>query len=99
MARDNPTWGRRRIQAELALLGHEVAELTIAKYLHRPSPRPSPTWRAFLTTHARELVAIDFFVVPTPTFRLLFAFVVLRHYRRRPYHLTHTHTPHSPQPP
>src|SRR5262245_26046728 len=50
MARDNPTWGRRRIQAELALLGHEVAELTVAKYMHRPSPQPSPTWRAFLTT-------------------------------------------------
>jgi len=60
MARENPTWGRRRIQAELALLGHEVAELTIAKYMRRTSPRPSPTWRTFLTAHARELVAIDF---------------------------------------
>ena len=79
MARENPTWGRRRIQAELALLGYEVAELTVAKYMHRTSPRPSPTWRAFLTAHARELVAIDFFVVPTLTFRLLFVFVVLRH--------------------
>src|SRR6516225_4852026 len=63
MARENPTWGRRRIQAELALLGHEVAELTVAKYMHRLSPRPSPTWRAFLTAHARELVAIDFLSV------------------------------------
>src|SRR6516225_7562778 len=63
MARENPTWGRRRIQAELALLGHEVAELTIAKYMHRTSPQPSPTWRAFLTAHARELVAIDFLSV------------------------------------
>ena len=60
MARENPTWGRRRIQAELALLGHEVAELTIAKYMRRTSPRPSPTWCTFLTAHARELVAIDF---------------------------------------
>jgi putative transposase len=41
MARDNPTWGRRRIQAELALLGYAVAELTVAKYMHRTSPRPS----------------------------------------------------------
>src|SRR6516162_5760381 len=40
MARENPTWGRRRIQAELALLGHEVAELTVAKYMDRTSPRP-----------------------------------------------------------
>jgi hypothetical protein len=82
MARENLTWGRRRIRAELALLGYEVAELTVAKYMHRPSPRPSPTWRAFLAAHARELAAIDFFVVPTFTFRLLCAFVVLRHHRR-----------------
>ena len=60
LARENPTWGRRRIQAELALLGYDVAELTIAKYMRRTSPRPSPTWRTFLTAHARELVAIDF---------------------------------------
>jgi putative transposase len=82
MARENPTWGRRRIGAELALLGYEVAELTVAKYMHRTSPQPSPTWRAFLTAHARELVAIDFFVVSTITFHLLFVFVVLRHHRR-----------------
>jgi hypothetical protein len=37
MARENPTWGRRRIRAELALIGHEIAELTVAKYMHRPS--------------------------------------------------------------
>ena len=60
MARENPTWGRRRIRAELALLGDEVAELTVAKYMHRASPRPSSTWRAFLTAQARDLVAIDF---------------------------------------
>ena len=58
--------------------------------MHRLSPRPSPTWRAFLTTHARELVAIDFFVVPTLTFRLLFAFVVLRHDRRELVHFNVT---------
>ena len=53
MARENPTWGRRRIQAELALLGYTVAELTVAKYMQRTSPRPSPTWRAFLATLRR----------------------------------------------
>jgi putative transposase len=46
------------------------------------SPRPSPTWRACLATHARDIVAVDFFLVPTLTFRLLFVFVVLRHDRR-----------------
>ena len=93
MARENPTWGRRRIQAELALLGYDVAELTVAKYMLRASPRPSPTWRAFLTAHARDLVAIDFFLVPTLTFRLLFVFVVLRHGRRELLHLNVTDHP------
>jgi hypothetical protein len=51
MVRENPTWGRRRIRAELALLGYEVAELTVANYMHRTSPQPSATWRAFLTAH------------------------------------------------
>jgi putative transposase len=93
MVRDNPTWGRRRIRAELALLGYDVAELTVAKYMHRASPRPSPTWRVFLTTHARDIVAIDFFVVPTLTFRLLFVFVGLRHERRELLHLHVTDHP------
>jgi hypothetical protein len=72
MARENPTWGRRRIQAELRLLGYKVAELTVAKYMRRPSPRSSSTWRTFLEAHIRDIVAVDFFVVPTLTFRLLF---------------------------
>src|SRR5262245_29756427 len=90
MARENPTWGRWRIQAELALLGYAIAELTVAKYMHRTAPRPSPTWRGFLTAHARDLVAVDFFLVPTLTFRLLFVFVVLRHNRRELLHLSLT---------
>jgi transposase InsO family protein len=93
MARENPTRGRRRIRAELALLCHEVAELTVAKYMRRTSPRPSPTWRAFLMAHARDIVAVDFFLVPTLTFRLLFVFVVLRHDRRELFHLTVTDHP------
>jgi len=93
MARENPTWGRRRIQAELALLGYDVAELTVAKYMHRVSLRPSPTWRVFLTAHARDIVAVDFFLVPTLTFRLLFVFVVVRHDRRELLHLNVTDHP------
>jgi putative transposase len=82
IARQNPTWGRRRIQAELRFLGYEVAELTVAKYMQRSSPRPSSTWRTFLEAHLRDIVAVDFFVVPTLTFRLLFGFLILRHHRR-----------------
>jgi len=65
MARENPTWGRRRIQGELAHLGYNVAELTVAKYMRRIPRRPSPTWRTFLAVHAREIVA-DFFLVLDP---------------------------------
>jgi putative transposase len=93
MARDNPTWGRRRIQAELALLGYAVAQLTVAKYMYRTSPRPSTTWRVFLTAHARDIVAVDFFLVPTLTFRLLFVFVMLRHERRELLYLNVTDHP------
>jgi putative transposase len=83
MARENPTWGLRRIQAELRFLGYEVAELTVAKYMGHSSPRQSPTWRTFLGAHIGEIVAVDFFVVPTLTFRLLFGFLILRHNRRQ----------------
>jgi transposase InsO family protein len=79
---------------ELALLGYEVAELTVAKYMRRrTSPRPSPSWGAFLHAHLREMVAVDFFLVPTLTFRLLFVFVVLRHDRRELLHLNVTDHP------
>ena len=52
MARENPMWGRRRIRAELALLGYRVAELTVARYMHRTSPRPSPTWRTLYSVRS-----------------------------------------------
>jgi putative transposase len=93
MARENPTWGRRRIQAELCFLGYEVAELTVAKYMHRPSPRPSSTWRTFFEAHIGEIVAIDFFVIPTITFHLLFGFLILRHHRRELVHFNVTDHP------
>ena len=93
MARDNPTWGRRRIQAELRFLGYEVAELTVAKYMQCPSPRPTSTWRTLLEAHIGEIVAVDFFVVPTLTFQLLFGFLILRHHRRELVHVNVTDHP------
>ncbi len=61
--------------------------------MRRSSPSHSPTWRAFLKTHLRDIVAVDFFVVPTITFRLLFVFVVLRHDRRELIHVNVTDHP------
>ena len=67
--------------------------MTVAKYMRRTSPRPSPSWRTFLATHAQDLVAVDFLLVPTLTFRLLFVFIVLRHDRRELLHLNVTDHP------
>jgi transposase InsO family protein len=97
MARDNPTWGVPRIQAELRLLGHEVAEATVAKYRKRslPPKPPSQTWRTFLTNHVGTLASMDFFVVPTVTFRLLYVLVILSHKRRRVVHVNVSATPNA----
>jgi transposase InsO family protein len=86
MARENPTWGAPRIQSELALLGHDVAESTVAKYMGRAHKPPSQTWRTFLDNHVGDIAAIDFFVVATVSFHLLYCFLVLRHDRRRVVH-------------
>ena len=83
MARDNPLWGAPRIQSELALLGLMVAESTVAKYMGRARKPPSQTWRTFLENHVPDIAAIDFFVVATVSFRLLYCFLMLRHDRHR----------------
>jgi len=93
MSRSNGTWGAPRIGNELAKLGIEVAASSVAKYMVRERRPPSPTWRAFLDNHVKDLVAIDFFMVPTATFRVLFGFLVLAHDRRRVLHFNVTANP------
>ena len=93
MCRENKTWGVPRIQSELRLLGHDVAESTVAKYMSRPRKPPSQTWGTFLENHVKEIAAIDFFTVPTVTFRVLYCFLVLRHERRRVVHSNVTVSP------
>jgi putative transposase len=93
MQADNPTWGAPRIHGELLKLGFDVSQATVAKYLRRRSTPPSQTWRAFLANHASQIASIDFFTVPTATFRVLFVFVVLSHDRRRIVHLNVTAHP------
>jgi len=77
MARENPTWGAPRIHGELLKLGFEVAQATVSRYMPRRRKLPSQTRRAFLRNHSEDLVSIDFFVVPTATFRVLYVFLVL----------------------
>jgi transposase InsO family protein len=93
MAQANVTWGAPRIRNELAKVGIEVAVSTVAKYMPRRRKPPSPTWRAFLENHLKDLVALDFFVVPTATFGVLFGLVVLAHHRRRVVHFNVTSHP------
>jgi len=93
MSQANPLWGAPRIHGELLKLGIEVAQSTVAKYLRRPRKPPSQTWRTFLANHLEQMASIDFFLVPTATFRLLFVFVVLSHARRRVLHFQVTEHP------
>ena len=89
----NPLWGAPRIHGELEKLGITVSQSTVAKYMRRHSGPPSQTWRTFLTNHAAQIAAADFFVVPTITFRLLFVLVILAHDRRRIVHVAVTEHP------
>src|SRR6202047_143277 len=83
MAQANPRWGAPRIHGELLKLGIDICQSTVAKYVVRRRQPPSQTWRTFLRNHIGQIVAADFFVVPTATYRLLFVLVLLAHDRRR----------------
>ena len=93
MSQENPTWGAPRIQSELKLLGHEVADSTVAKYMIKHKKPPSQTWRSFLKNHVKQIAAVDFFTVPTVRFQILYCFIVLRHHRRRIVHFNITMHP------
>ena len=98
MSRENPLWGVPRIQVELRLLGYDLAESTVAKYRVRGRTSPSQTWKTFLTNHTKQIAAVDFFTVPTITFRNLYCFVVLLHDRRQVIHFNVTGARRPPGP-
>ena len=75
----NPLWGAPRIHGEILKLGIDVAQSTVAKYMVKGRRPSGQSWQAFLRNHADGVASVDIFVVPTITFNLLFAFVVLRH--------------------
>jgi len=93
MSTANPLWGAPRIHGELQKLGFSVSQSTVAKYMRRPPGPRSQTWRTFLTNHASQIMAVDLFVVPTVTFRMLFVLVILAHERRRIVHVAVTEHP------
>ncbi len=95
MQASNVGWGAPRIHGELLKLGFEISQATVSKYLVRCTKPPSQSWRSFLNNHLWDIVAVDFFTVPTATFRILYVFLVLRHDRRRIVHVNVTAHPTS----
>ena len=83
MSQENPLWGASRIHGELLMLGFEVAQATVSKYMNRGGKPPSQSWKTFLRNNAEAIAAIDMCVVPTVTFERLFAFLVIGHGRRQ----------------
>ena len=93
MCEANPLWGAPRIHGELLKLGLNVSEAVVSKYMIRGRKPPSQSWRTFLENHSKDIIATDFFTVPTATFQVLFVLVVLSHDRRE---ILHTNVTESP---
>src|SRR5271166_3691738 len=93
MSKDNPLWGAPRIHGELLMLGFEVSESTVARYMVRRQGPPSQGWKTFLHNHADGIASLDLFVVRTISFKLLYGLVILRHARRRLVRISVTSNP------
>ena len=93
MSRANPLWGAPRIHGELLKLGIDVSEATVSRYMIKRCGPPPRTWQTFLANHAKDTIALDFFTVPTSTFRILFVLLIVSHDRRRILHLNVTEHP------
>ena len=93
MSQNNALWGAPRIHGELLKLGINISQATVAKYMVRHPKPPSQAWHTFLKNHAQQLALIDFFTVPTISFRILYVFLVLSHERRRVVHFNVTSHP------
>src|ERR1700688_2128085 len=79
MSLANRLWGAPRIHGELLKLGIEVAQSTVAKYMVRRRGPPSQGWNTFIRNHADGIAAMDLFVVPTISFRLLYGLLIMGH--------------------
>ncbi len=93
MCEANPLWGAPRIHGEILNLGINVSEAVVSKYMIRTRKPPAQSWRTFLENRAKDIIATDFFTVPTATFRVLFVLVILSHDRRE---ILHTNVTESP---
>ena len=78
----HPRWGAPRMHGELLKLGIEITEPTVVQHLVRHRQPPSQAWRTFLQNHVTSMASVDFFLVPTIRFQVLYAFLVLTHDRQ-----------------
>ncbi len=81
------------MHGELMKPGINVSEAVVSKYMIRSRKPRSQSWRSFLDNHAGEIIAADFFTVPTATFRVLFVLIILSHDRREILHTNATESP------
>jgi len=97
MMLENPTWGAPRIHGELLMLGFDVSERSISRWMRRAprNPEPARRWLAFLRNHREAIAAMDFFTMPTITFGALYCFFVIGHDRRKILHFNVTKHPTS----
>jgi transposase InsO family protein len=94
MADANVGWGAPRIHGELLKLGIDIGERSVSRWMPAKLRKPpSQTWRTFLDNHVGSLASIDFFTVPTATFRVLYVFFILANDRRRVLHFNVTEFP------
>src|SRR3974390_1392028 len=85
MVVENPTWGAPRIHGELLMLGLDISERSVSRWMKRAprDPQSAKRWLAFLNNHREAIAAMDFFTVPTITFGVLYGLFVIHHNRRR----------------
>ena len=97
MVGENPTWGTPRIHGELLMLGFDVSERSISRWMKRAprDPELARRWLAFVRNHRAAIAAMDFFTVPTVTFQLRYCFFIISHDRRQILHLNVTRHPTS----
>jgi transposase InsO family protein len=97
MVAENPTWGAPRIHGELKMLGLDISERTVLRWMKKAprNPELAKRWVAFLNNHREAIAAMDFFDVPTLTFGVLYCFFVIAHDRRRILHFNVTRYPTS----
>jgi hypothetical protein len=93
MSRENPLWGAPRIHGELLMLGVDVAESTVGRYMVWRRRPPSQGWKTFLRNHVAGIASLDLFVVRTISFKLLCGLVILCHARRRLVNISVTNNP------